>query len=40
MKAVERLEERRGDSLLERVDALTVRAYALLDDVFPETRHL
>jgi hypothetical protein len=38
VKAVARREERRGDSLIEKVDALTVRTHALLDEVFPETR--
>jgi hypothetical protein len=38
VKAAERREERRGDSLLEKVDALAVRTQALLAEVFPETK--
>src|SRR5215469_2732963 len=37
VKAAERREERRGESLLEKVDALAVRTQALVAEVFPET---
>ncbi len=38
IKAAERREERRADSLVDQIDALLSRAKALLDEVFPETR--
>src|SRR5690348_11102866 len=38
VKAAERREERRGESLLEKVDALAVRTQALLAEVFPDTK--
>jgi len=38
VKAVERREERHGESLLEKVDALVLRTQALLAEVFPETK--
>jgi len=38
VKAVARREERHGESLLEKVDALALRTQALLAEVFPETK--
>src|SRR5712691_8802315 len=38
VKAAERREDRRADSLIDQVDALASRTRALLDEVFPEAR--